>query len=214
MEGLEPTHSFEYQNLNLARLPISPHPRGSLRIPQSAGTDYAVEVDGEEAFPSLGKRLAFAVPARFKQGSMESRMIVFQRSVALSTEGDTDVVNITEAVQEIVRESGVRTGLACISGKGSTMGITTVEHEPGTLADLRRALDQIAPPNQFYARNARWGDENGSAHVRSALMGTTRSYPVTEALLRLGTWQQIVLCDFDDRPRSREVTVTVIGTGE
>lgn len=141
-------------------------------------------------------------------------MIVFQRSVALSTEGDTDIVNITEAVQEIVRESGVRTGLANISGKGSTMGITTIEYEPGTLADLRRALDQLAPPNQFYAHNARWGDENGSAHLRSALMGTSRGYPVTEALLRLGTWQQIILCDFDDRPRSREITVTVIGTGE
>ncbi|MCC7342378.1 MAG: YjbQ family protein [Bryobacterales bacterium] len=141
-------------------------------------------------------------------------MIVFQRSVQLSTEGETDIVNITETIQQIVRESGVRTGLASISGKGSTLGITTVEYESGILADLRRALDQLAPPNQFYAHNARWGDENGSAHLRSALMGTSRSYPVTEALLRLGTWQQIVLCDFDDRPRNREITVTVMGTAE
>ena len=141
-------------------------------------------------------------------------MIVFQRSVPISADGDTDIVNITDAVQQVVQESGVRTGLANISGKGSTLGITTIEYEPGTLADLRRALDQVAPPNQFYAHNSRWGDENGSAHLRSALVGTSRSYPVTETMLGLGTWQQIVLCNFDDRPRNREITVTVIGTGE
>jgi secondary thiamine-phosphate synthase enzyme len=138
-------------------------------------------------------------------------MIVFQRSIRLSTQGDTDIINITEAVQQIIRESGVVTGVANISGKGSTLGITTIEYEPGTLADLRRALDQIAPPNQFYAHNARWGDENGFAHLRSALMGTARSYPISDGVLRLGTWQQIILCDFDDHPRDREITVTVLG---
>jgi secondary thiamine-phosphate synthase enzyme len=138
-------------------------------------------------------------------------MIVFQRSIRLSTQGDTDILNITEAVQQIIRESGVVTGLANISGKGSTLGITTIEYEPGTLSDLRRALDQIAPPNQFYAHNARWGDENGFAHLRSALLGTARSYPVSDGVLRLGTWQQIILCDFDDHPRDREITVTVMG---
>ena len=138
-------------------------------------------------------------------------MIVFQRFIRLSTQGDTDILNITEEVQQIVRESGVATGVATISGKGSTLGITTIEFEPGTLADLRRALDQLAPPNQFYAHNARWGDENGYAHLRSALLGTSRSYAVSEGLLRLGTWQQIILCDFDDHPRDREITVTVIG---
>lgn len=141
-------------------------------------------------------------------------MIVFQRSIRISTQGDTDILNVTDPVQQVVQESGVQTGLASISGKGSTMGITTIEFEPGALADLRRALDQLAPPNQFYAHNAHWGDHNGYAHLRSALMGTSRSYPVTDGLLRLGTWQQIILCDFDDRPRDREITVTVIGTGE
>jgi secondary thiamine-phosphate synthase enzyme len=138
-------------------------------------------------------------------------MIVFQRSIRLSTQGDTDILNITDAVQQIIRESGVATGLANISGKGSTLAITTIEYEPGTLSDLRRALDQIAPPNQFYAHNARWGDENGFAHLRSALLGTARSYPVSDGILRLGTWQQIILCDFDDHPRDREITVTVMG---
>ncbi len=141
-------------------------------------------------------------------------MIVFQRSIRLSTQGETDIINITDNVQEVVRESRVSVGVANVSSKGSTLAITSIEYEPGTLSDLRRALDQIAPPNQFYAHNARWGDENGYAHLRSALLGTARSFPVSEGTLRLGTWQQIILCDFDDHPRDREITVTVIGAAE
>lgn len=141
-------------------------------------------------------------------------MIVFQRSIRLSTQGETDIINITDNVQEVVRESRVSVGMANVSSKGSTLAITSIEYEPGTLSDLRRALDQIAPPNQFYAHNARWGDENGYAHLRSALLGTARSFPVSEGTLRLGTWQQIILCDFDDHPRDREITVTVIGAAE
>ena len=79
------------------------------------------------------------------------------------------------------------------------------------MADLKRALDRIAPANNDYAHNARWGDHNGYAHLRSALTGTTKSFPVSNGLLHLGQWQQIVLCDFDDRPREREITVTVVG---
>jgi len=141
-------------------------------------------------------------------------MIVHQASFRLATQGNTDILDITHLVEQHVRESGIRTGSASVSCKGSTLGITTLEYEPGAVADLRRVLDQIAPPNQFYAHNARWGDENGYAHVRSALMGTAKVFPVSDGLLRLGTWQQIILCDFDDRPREREVTVTVIGEGQ
>lgn len=139
-------------------------------------------------------------------------MIVYQRSIRLSTQGDTDIIDISDQVERIVRESGVVTGTANVSGKGSTLGVTTIEYEPGAVTDLRRALDQVAPPNQFYAHNARWGDENGYAHLRSALIGTAKTFPVSDSSLRLGTWQQVILCDFDDRPRDREVTVTVIGT--
>ena len=138
-------------------------------------------------------------------------MIVFQHSFRVSTNGDTDVIDITERVQQVISRSGVAMGFANVSGKGSTLGISTIEYEPGAIADLRRALDQIAPPNQFYAQNARWGDENGYAHRRSALMGTVKGFPVSDGALRLGTWQQIILVDFDDRPREREITVTVIG---
>ena len=87
----------------------------------------------------------------------------------------------------------------------------TLEFEPGCVADLRRALEKIAPANHDYAHNARWGDDNGYSHLRSALVGTARSFPVEAGRILVGTWQQIVLCDFDDRERDRQVLVTVVG---
>ena len=118
---------------------------------------------------------------------------------------------MTVHVATIVRESRVQTGIVNVSGRGSTLGITTLEYEPGCVADLRRALDRIAPPTSDYAHNARWGDDNGYSHLRSALIGTTKSFPVINGDIGLGPWQQIVLCDFDDSPRHREITVTVLG---
>jgi secondary thiamine-phosphate synthase enzyme len=137
-------------------------------------------------------------------------MAVFQRSIRLKTKGHTDVVDITARVEAVVAESGVLAGVVNVSGMGSTLGITTIEFEPGAVADLQRALDQIAPANSNYAHNARWGDRNGYAHLRSALIGTAKTFPVESGKLRLGTWQQIILCDFDDRARDREITVTVV----
>lgn len=138
-------------------------------------------------------------------------MAVFQKAFHLSTQGRCQVVDITAQVESVVRTSKVRQGLVNVSGRGSTLGITTIEFEPGAVADLERALEQIAPANDNYAHNARWGDHNGYAHLRSALLGTARSFPIREGAVVLGTWQQIVLCDFDDRPRDREITVTVVG---
>jgi secondary thiamine-phosphate synthase enzyme len=138
-------------------------------------------------------------------------MKVHQGTVRQSTRGHCDVHDITGAVERIVAESGVRAGVVNVSGLGSTLGVTTIEFEPGAVADLRRALDQIAPEDDDYAHNARWGDHNGFAHLRSALVGTAKSYPIRDGRLHLGTWQQIILCDFDDRPRQREITITVIG---
>jgi len=138
-------------------------------------------------------------------------MAVFQKSIRMSTRGYTDVIDLTSQVEEIVAASGIRQGLVNVAGVGSTLGITTIEYEPGAVSDLRRALDQIAPANDDYAHNARWGDHNGFAHLRSALMGTAKTYPVRDGTLHLGTWQQVILCDFDDRPRQREITVTVYG---
>lgn len=138
-------------------------------------------------------------------------MAVMQRAFRIQTQGNCDTRNITGQVQRIVSESGIRLGMVNVSGLGSTLGITTIEFEPGAVSDLERALEQIAPSNDNYAHNARWGDDNGFAHLRSALMGTAATFPVSAGAAHLGTWQQIILCDFDDRPRDREVTVTVIG---
>jgi secondary thiamine-phosphate synthase enzyme len=136
---------------------------------------------------------------------------IAQEQFQCKTKGRCDVLDITPQIAEIVARSRLKRGLVNVSGRGSTLGITTVEYEPGCVSDLARALEKVAPANADYAHNARWGDNNGYAHLRSALIGTTKSFPITDGVLGLGTWQQIVLCDFDDRPRQRTVTVTVIG---
>ncbi len=138
-------------------------------------------------------------------------MAAFQKEFRISTRGHCDVLDITAQVALLVAGSGIRTGIANVSGVGSTLGITTLEYESGCVADFERALEKIAPSTTDYAHNARWGDENGYAHLRSALIGTAKSFPVAGGKLLIGTWQQIVLCDFDDRPRERQIVVTVAG---
>ena len=138
-------------------------------------------------------------------------MAVFQRTLRVSTKGHCDVLDLTARVEAVVSGSRIRQGVVNVAGSGSTLGITTIEFEPGAVSDLQRALDAIAPANDNYAHNARWGDHNGYSHLRSALMGTSGTFPVRDGSVSLGTWQQIVLCDFDDRPREREITVTVLG---
>lgn len=138
-------------------------------------------------------------------------MAVFQKRFRVATKGHCDVLDITGQVERIVADSKLMAGVVNVSGRGSTLGITTLEFEPGCVADLRRALEKIAPSTSDYAHNARWGDSNGFAHLRSALVGTAKSFPLVEGRLGIGTWQQIVLCDFDDSSREREITVTVVG---
>jgi len=138
-------------------------------------------------------------------------MAAFQTDFTISTRGRCDVLDITGQVARAVAASGIQCGVVNVSGVGSTLGITTLEFEPGCIADLQRALDKIAPSNKDYAHNARWGDENGYAHLRSALVGTARSFPISAGRISIGTWQQVVLCDFDDGPRERRAIVTVVG---
>jgi secondary thiamine-phosphate synthase enzyme len=138
-------------------------------------------------------------------------MPTHQHTFCITTKGHTDVLDITTQVEQAIAASGIRSGIVNVAGAGSTLAITTIEYEPGAVSDLTRALDAIAPANDDYAHNARWGDHNGYAHLRSALIGPSASYPVAGGKLRAGTWQQIVLCDFDDRPRRREITVTIVG---
>lgn len=119
--------------------------------------------------------------------------------------------DVTDEVRALVGKSGVRDGAVVISVTGSTGAVTTIEYESGALADLRRALDGIAPANDDYAHNARWGDGNGFSHVRSALLKTSITIPVVAGELALGTWQQIVVLNLDNCPREREVVAVVIG---
>jgi secondary thiamine-phosphate synthase enzyme len=119
--------------------------------------------------------------------------------------------DVTAEVARLVAEAGVTDGIAVVSLTGSTGAVTTIEYEAGALADLRRALDALAPPGAEYAHNARWGDGNGFSHVRSALLKPSLAVPVVDGALRLGTWQQIVVINLDNRPREREVVAVVVG---
>ena len=138
-------------------------------------------------------------------------MAILQKSIQIETRGNCDVLDISPQIEGIIEESGIRTGICNVAGVGSTLAVTTIEYESGCIADLRRCLDQIAPANDNYAHNAHWGDHNGYSHLRSALLGTAKSYPVVDGRLGTGTWQQVVLCDLDDRPRRRQVVVTLCG---
>ena len=122
--------------------------------------------------------------------------------------------DVTPDVEGLVSASGVRTGVVTVSLTGSTGAITTIEYEPGALADLRRALDRLAPTDEPYDHNARWGDGNGFSHVRSALLRTSISFPVVEGRMALGTWQQIVVINLDNRARQREVVAVVLGADQ
>jgi secondary thiamine-phosphate synthase enzyme len=119
--------------------------------------------------------------------------------------------DITRELHELVAGSGVTTGAVVVQLKGSTGAITTIEHERGALADLRRALDQIAPANEDYAHNAAYHDGNGFSHVRSALLKTSIAVPVTGGRLQVGRWQQVIVLNLDNRPREREVVAVVVG---
>jgi secondary thiamine-phosphate synthase enzyme len=131
-------------------------------------------------------------------------------TISLRSKGNNDVIDLTDEVARAVKESGVRHGIATVFVPGSTAAITTVEYERGMVADLKRFLDEGVPEDREYAHN-HGGDSNGHAHVRAALLGPSVTIPVSGGRLMLGTWQQVVLVDCDDRPRSREVIVQIIG---
>ncbi len=131
--------------------------------------------------------------------------------LSYSTSSGTDVIDITADVAVRVQEAGIGDGQALISVPGSTASITTIEYESGVVRDLIEALERIAPAGIPYRHDARWGDGNGYAHVRAALLGPSVVLPISSGRLVLGTWQQIVLLDFDNRPRSRRIFLQVSG---
>lgn len=128
----------------------------------------------------------------------------------LSMRGDGEIVDLTEGVQSVVGSADVRTGVAVVFAVGSTVAVTTMEYEPGGVSDLQEALERLLPRAGRYAHNALNDDTNAHAHLRAALVGPSESIPVVDGRLALGTWQQVVLLDFDDRPRQRTVSVTVL----
>ena len=138
-------------------------------------------------------------------------MTVTTSSIQLSTRGDADIQDITRQVQSVVTQSGIQNGLVTVFCPSSTSALTTIEYETGVLNDLRRLFDQIVDPNQHYQHNARWGDGNGHSHVRSALLGPSLTIPISAGRLTLGTWQQVIYIDFDNRPRNRELVVQIMG---
>lgn len=138
-------------------------------------------------------------------------MRVFQREVHIKTKGEGDIVDITDLVEEVVEESGIRNGVAHIFAIGSTAAISTMEYEPGLKEDLPNALERIAPKNVEYKHHLRWGDYNGHSHVRATILGPSLSVPVRGGSLVLGTWQQIIFIELDVRSRSRRFMVTVMG---
>jgi secondary thiamine-phosphate synthase enzyme len=128
-----------------------------------------------------------------------------------STEGDGDVVDLTEGVQSVIESSGVESGTVSVFVPGSTAAVTAMEHEPGGVKDLKAALERLIPAAGDYEHNRLNNDTNSHAHIRAAIVGPSETVPVREGRLALGTWQQLVLVDFDDRPRQRTVVVQVIG---
>ncbi len=137
------------------------------------------------------------------------KVITYEERV--STRGDGDTRDLTGEIGCRVRESGVTEGTATVFVPGSTAGITTIEHEPGVVRDLKDCLERLAPRDIPYAHEEAWHDGNGHSHVRAALLGPSVVVPIREGRLALGTWQQVVLVDFDNRPRTRTWTVTVMG---
>lgn len=138
-------------------------------------------------------------------------MPVVPASLHLTTRGDADCIDITSRLAGAVSESGLRNGVAHLFVTGSTAGVTTIEFEPGCVHDLGELFERVAPRDGDYKHHERWGDHNGHSHMRASLLGPHLAVPFVDGELTLGTWQQVILVDFDDRPRERTVVVQVIG---
>ena len=138
-------------------------------------------------------------------------MAVESLSIAFSTKGNADIIDITGDVERVVKQSAITNGTATIFCPSSTSGLTSIEYESGCISDLKRLFDEIVDPMRDYAHNARWGDGNGHSHVRAAMLGASFTVPIIDNRMTLGTWQQIIYVDFDNRPRKRNLVVLLNG---
>jgi secondary thiamine-phosphate synthase enzyme len=137
--------------------------------------------------------------------------MVVTQEIKLTTRGEYDVQDITPQVTRAVTTSKLKNGIVTIFCPGSTGALTTIEFEEGVVSDLRQVLDDITPPDRNYLHHLRWHDDNGHSHIRAALLGPSLTVPFVDGKLTLGTWQQIVFCDFDTTPRTRKLVVQIIG---
>jgi secondary thiamine-phosphate synthase enzyme len=136
-------------------------------------------------------------------------MPVHNNHILVRTTAKTDIIDITPEISREVKESSVVNGAVTVFVPGSTAAVTTIEFESGVINDLEKAIDRMAPEGIYYEHNERWGDGNGYAHVRAAMIGPSLHIPIVEGSMTLGTWQQIVLLDFDNRPRKRRIAVQI-----
>jgi len=137
--------------------------------------------------------------------------LVVTKKIGVQTKGQTDIIDITRQVAREVAAAGPQNGTVTIFVPGSTAALTTVEYEPGLIADLQALFERLAPRGIPYQHDLRWGDGNGYSHVRASLLGPSLVVPFVAKSLALGTWQQIVFIDFDNRPRSREIVLQIVG---
>jgi secondary thiamine-phosphate synthase enzyme len=128
-----------------------------------------------------------------------------------ATQGFCDIIDITAKVTAQIRDAEIKDGLVLLFVTGSTAALTTIEHEPGLVEDLKELVEKLIPSDRRYHHDDRWGDDNGFSHLRASLFGPSLQIPVAQGRLVLGTWQQIILLDFDNRPRTREIVVQLIG---
>ncbi len=138
-------------------------------------------------------------------------MPVVSGSIKISTKGKDDVIDITSKVADIVSGSKIKSGLVNVFVSGSTASVTTIEYEPGLVKDIKKLGERIAPSNEDYAHNEKWGDGNGHSHIKASVIGPSLTVPFSGGKLMVGTWQQIVVIDHDTRARSRDIAVQIMG---
>ena len=134
--------------------------------------------------------------------------MIKNKIIKFETKGFNDIIDITREASDFASE--FTEGLLNVFVQGSTLSVTTIEYEEGVIEDLKKAINRVAPEDIEYIHNLKWGDGNGFSHVRSAILGPSISIPINDGLLRLGTWQQIVVIDFDNRPRSRKAFLSIV----
>lgn len=137
--------------------------------------------------------------------------MIVTKYIEFQTKGDADQIDITVEVSDYVRSSNLKTGIVVMFAPGATGAITTIEYEPGLKEDMKWALERLAPQDRDYSHNLRWGDGNGHSHIRASILGPSLTVPFVEGRLTLGTWQQIIFLDMDNRPRSRKIVVQILG---